>query len=88
MLVALVAFWNWDWFIPVVSRVSAAIVRSVAISHLHVQPGRIPRVTVNGVTIANPPDWPTGDPEFVAIETTLTIEADAPTFRGTGLFCR
>jgi AsmA family protein len=77
VLILLVAFWNWDWFIPLVNaRASAAIGRKVTITHLHIRPGRIVRVTAEGVTIANPPDWPSGGPDFVSTKT-LTIEADA-----------
>jgi AsmA family protein len=76
-LILLVAFWNWDWFIPLVeSRASAAIGRPVTIEHLHVRLGRIVRVTASGVAIANPPDWPSGGPTFVTVKT-LTVEADA-----------
>jgi uncharacterized protein involved in outer membrane biogenesis len=77
LLILLVMFWNWDWFIPIVqSRASAAIGRPVTISHLHVRPGRVVRVTTDGVVVANPPDWPSGDPPFVAMKS-LTIEVDA-----------
>ncbi len=77
LLLLLVAFGNWDWFIPIVqSRASAAIGRPVTIAHLHLRLGRIVRVTAEGVTIANPPDWPAGDPAFVSVKT-LTVEADA-----------
>src|SRR3954454_2517702 len=76
LIVLLVAFWDWDWFIPVVeSRASAAIGRPVTISHLHVRLGRIVRVTADGVAIGNPPGWPNGDPTFVSVKT-LTVEAD------------
>jgi AsmA family protein len=76
LIVLLVAFWNWDWFIPIVeSRASAAIGRPVTISHLHVRLGRVVRVTADGVAIANPPDWPNSDPTFASIKT-LTVEAD------------
>jgi AsmA family protein len=87
----LLAFWNWDWFIPIVeSRASAAIGRKVTIANLHVSPGRIVRVTADGVTVANPPDWPGNDPAgddpaFVSIKT-LTVEADVLAYvRGHGL---
>jgi AsmA family protein len=77
LLIALVAFWNWDWFIPIVqSRASVAIGRQVKISHLHVHLGRIVTVIADGVLVANPPDWPSGDRSFVSIKS-LTIEADA-----------
>ena len=86
LLIALVAFWNWDWFIPIVqSRASAAIGRPVTISHLHLRLGRVVTVTADGVVVANPPDWPNGDPPFVSIKS-LTIQADAWGYvRGHGL---
>ena len=77
LIVLLVVFWSWDWFIPIVqSRASAAIGRPVTIEHLHVRLGRVVEVTADGVVVANPPDWPDGDPPFVAIRA-LTIQADA-----------
>ena len=77
LLVLLVAFWNWDWFIPIVqSQVSAAIGRKVTIGHLHVHLGRVTEVTLNDVVVENPPDWPTGDPPLASIRA-LTIQADA-----------
>jgi uncharacterized protein involved in outer membrane biogenesis len=86
LLILLVTFWNWDWFIPLVNaRASAAIGRNVTTTHLHIRPGRIIRVTAEGVTVSNPPDWPAGDPDFVSIKT-LTVEVDAiGYFQGHGL---
>ncbi len=56
---ALVGFWNWDWFIPIVQgRASSALGRQVAIEHLHVQLGRVTTVTADAVRIANPADFP------------------------------
>jgi uncharacterized protein involved in outer membrane biogenesis len=86
LLIALAAFWNWDWFIPIVqSRASAAIGRPVTISHLHLRLGRVATVTAEGVVVANPPGWPSGDPPFVSIKS-LTIQGDAWGYvRGNGL---
>jgi hypothetical protein len=86
LLVGLAAFWNWDWFIPIVqSRASAAIGRPVTISHLHLRLGRVVTVVAEGVEVANPPDWPSGDPPFVSIKS-LMIQADAWGYvRGNGL---
>jgi len=86
LLILLVVFWNWDWFIPIVqSRASAAIGRPVTMSHLHVRLGRVVRVVADDVVIANPPDWPSGDPPFVAAKS-LTVDADAWGYvRGHGL---
>jgi uncharacterized protein involved in outer membrane biogenesis len=77
LIVLLALFWRWDWFIPIVeSRASAAIGRPVTIEHLHVRLGRVVEVTADGVVIANPPDWPDGDPPFVTMRA-LTVQADA-----------
>jgi uncharacterized protein involved in outer membrane biogenesis len=77
LLVLLVVFWNWDWLIPIVqSRASAAIGRPVTITHLHVRPGRITEIAADGVVIANPPDWPNGDPPLASVDR-LTVQADA-----------
>ncbi len=68
LLALLIAFWNWDWFIPLVeSRASAAIGRKVTLAHLHVGLGRVITVTADGVTVANPADWPNADPPFVQL---------------------
>lgn len=86
LLVILAVFWNWDWFIPIVqSRASAAIGRPVTIAHLHVGLGRIIEVTADDVVVANPPNWPSGDPPLARVKA-LTIQADAWGYvRGHGL---
>src|SRR5471032_2006872 len=86
LIAILVASWNWDWIIPIVRfRASAALGRPVTMSHLHVRLGRVVQVVADDVVVANPPDWPSGDPPFVAIRV-LTIQADAWSyFHGTGL---
>ena len=68
LLVALlVAFWSWDWFIPLAeARASAAIGRPVKIAHLHVKLGRVVTVTAEGVRVGNPPDFP-DDPPFAEV---------------------
>jgi len=77
LVVVLVALWNWDWFIPIVEReASAAIGRKVTIGHLHLRLGRVVQVTADDVVVDNPPDWPAGDPPFVALKT-LVVQADA-----------
>lgn len=86
LLVILAVFWNWDWFIPIVqSRASAAIGRPVTIAHLHLRLGRVIQVIADDVVVANPPEWPSGDPPFASIKA-LTIQADAWGYvRGHGL---
>jgi uncharacterized protein involved in outer membrane biogenesis len=86
LLAILVALWNWDWFIPIVqSRASAALGQPVTMSHLHLRLGRVLQVVADDVVVANPPDWPSGDPPFASIHV-LTIQADAWSYlRGNGL---
>lgn len=58
-IVLLVAFWNWDWFIPLVqSQASAALGRKVTIAHLHVSLGRVTRIVADDVQVANPDGFP------------------------------
>ena len=86
-LAALVAaFWNWDWFIPLVqSRASATIGRPVTISHLHMHLGRVVIVTADGVVVANPHGWPSSDPPLAAVRM-LTVAVDAWEYiQGNGL---
>ena len=74
LLVLLAAFWQWDWFIPIVqSRASAAIGRQVTINHLHVRLGRIIQIVADDVTIANPAAWPKDDPPL-ASSGSLTVQ--------------
>jgi uncharacterized protein involved in outer membrane biogenesis len=73
----IVAVWNWDWFIPAVqSRASAALGRSVTLAHLHVRLAPTVQIVADDVVVANPSDWPSGDPPFVAIRK-LTVKLDA-----------
>ena len=59
----LVAFWSWDWFIPLAeAKASAAVGRPVHIEHLHVKLGRVSTVSVEGLRIGNP--WLSGQPAF------------------------
>ena len=75
-IIALVLAFRWDWLIPLVdSRASAALGRPVRVTHLHVALGRTTRIVVDGVTIANPPDWPGGG-DFATVER-LAVDIDA-----------
>ena len=76
LIAAGVALFQWDWLIPVVDKyASSALGRPVRITHLHVKLGRVPHIVADGVTIANPPDWPGGG-NFATAEH-LTIDFDA-----------
>jgi AsmA family protein len=74
-IVALVAFWNWDWLIPIVqSRASSALGREVKIAHLHVQLGRVTTMSADDVRIANPAGFPQ-EGDFARIAR-LSVQAD------------
>ncbi|MBE9603753.1 AsmA family protein [Acetobacteraceae bacterium H6797] len=69
VIVAAVALFRWDWLIPLVEpRASAALGRDVRIEHMHVRLGLSPVVTLTGVTVASPPDFPDQRP-FARVET-------------------
>jgi uncharacterized protein involved in outer membrane biogenesis len=69
LIALLVAFWNWDWFIPLVdARASAAIGRPVRIAHLHIGLGGTVTASADDVVVANPKGWPSQDPPFAAIK--------------------
>jgi len=71
-----VSVFQWDWLIPFVNaRASAALGRPVTITHLHVKLGRFPHIEADGITIANPPDWPGGG-NFATIDK-LSLDVDA-----------
>lgn len=75
LIVAVVAFWNWDWFIPMVNaRATAALGRTTSIQHLDVKLGRTTAVILSGVEVANADGLGRGKP-FVQIGK-LTVMAD------------
>ncbi len=68
VIVLVVAFWRWDWFIPLVEReASSALGRRVTIAHLHVDPGHITRIVADDVEVANPAGFPP-DSRFATIQ--------------------
>ncbi len=61
LLIVAVGLFQWDWLIPTVeAQASKALGRPVTIAHLHVRLGWVPHIEADGVTLANPPDWPGG----------------------------
>jgi uncharacterized protein involved in outer membrane biogenesis len=75
LIAALIWFWNWDWFIPIVeSQASSAIGRKVTIQHLHVHLGGVTQVQVVGITIENP-DGFTATDNFASIDR-LVVDAN------------
>ena len=60
-IVIVAVLFRWDWFLPLVeSRASAMLGRRVTAQHMHVQLGRVTRITFDDVHIANPAGWPKG----------------------------
>jgi uncharacterized protein involved in outer membrane biogenesis len=77
-VVALVWFWNWDWFIPIVeSRAGATIGRQVTIEHLHVRLGRVSQAELTGITIANPDGFVSDFGRLATIDR-VVVAADIP----------
>ncbi len=74
-VVAVVALWDWDWFLPIVdSRASATIGRKVTAQHLHVSLGRVTTVVLDDVEIANADGFDATKP-FAHVDK-LTVLAD------------
>lgn len=77
IIVLVAVLFRWDWLLPVVeSRASAALGRRVTAEHLHVQLGRVTRVTLDGVHIANPEGWPGGGDFATAQHLTVALDAE------------
>ena len=74
-IAVLIAFWNWDWLIPILqSRASSALGRQVMIAHLHMQLGRLTTVAADDVRIGNPAGFP-AEGDFARIAR-LSVQAD------------
>ena len=70
------AVFRWDWLIPLVNaQASKALGRPVTVTHLHVRLGRVPHIEVEGVTIANPDNWPGGGTFATADRLSVNIDA-------------
>ncbi|WP_328805720.1 AsmA family protein [Sabulicella rubraurantiaca] len=84
LVLLLVAFWSWDWFVPLAERqASAALGRPVTIAHLHVRLGRTIVVTAEDVRIANPPGFPTEVPFAKADRLVAHVDLAASWRQGT-----
>ena len=78
-LAVFLAVFRWDWLIPLVNaQASKALGRDVTITHLHVRLGRVPHIEAEGVTVANPADWPGGG-NFATADK-LSVDVDALAF--------
>jgi AsmA family protein len=77
-IVLLAVFWDWNWFRPIVeAQASAAIGRPVTLKHFDLQPGRQTVAIADGVTIANPADFPSDKPFATIDRLAVTIDVMA-----------
>ncbi len=75
-LVALVAVWNWDWFIGPAQRLaSARLGRPVHLGHLHLRLARDPVLEVDGLVIDNPPGFAAPGPFVRIARLRVTVDA-------------
>ena len=78
-LALFLAVFRWDWLIPLVNaQASKALGRPVTVTHLHVRLGWVPHIEADGVTVANPADWPGGG--TFATADRLSVDIDALAF--------
>jgi uncharacterized protein involved in outer membrane biogenesis len=57
-LLALALLWDWNWLRPLIERqASVALGRQVTLRHFDVQMARHPLLVVDGLSIANPPEF-------------------------------
>ena len=76
--VAVVALWDWDWFLPIVdSQASSALGRKVTAEHLHVQLGRTTVATLEGVRIASADGFPVDKPFATAAKLSVAVDVMA-----------
>ena len=79
VVAAVVSFWNWDWFLPLVtSRASAAIGRPVTAEHMHVKLGRVISVVLDGIELPNPAGFE-ADAPFARVAR-LGVDVEAETY--------
>lgn len=68
LLLALLLWWDWNWFKPLAERqASAAIGRTVSIGDLDVALGRYPQIVASEIRVANPEGWPAGEPPMTRV---------------------
>jgi uncharacterized protein involved in outer membrane biogenesis len=76
-VIAIAVFWDWNWLRPLVeARASDALGRDVRIENFDVALGRRTQITVDGITIANPPDF--GDAPPLGTVDRLAVTLDLP----------
>jgi len=78
--VAVALLWDWNWFRGLVeARATVEIGRPVQIGRLEVHLGRVTRVVLHDVRIANPPGFVPDAAEFLVMPT-LTVDFAAETY--------
>ena len=76
LLILLVAFWDWNWFTPIVERIaSAKLHREVRIGHMDVHLSRQPMVVLNNLSVADPADDPAKGALATVDEFDLQVDA-------------
>lgn len=81
-IVALIFFWSWDWFIPIVqSYASSTLGRKVTLTHLHVALGRVTRVEADGLRIADKDGFP-ADKDFFSADRLIVSAKVMPYING------
>jgi uncharacterized protein involved in outer membrane biogenesis len=77
-LVLLAVFWDWNWFRPFVeARASAALGRPVTLQRFDLQPGWQTVAIADGVTVANPSDFPSDKPFATIDRLAITVDVMA-----------
>jgi uncharacterized protein involved in outer membrane biogenesis len=77
-IVLLAIFWDWNWFRPLVeAQASAALGRPVTIQHFDLRPGRRTVAIADGVTIANPSNFPADKPFATIDRLAVTLDVMA-----------
>lgn len=78
LVAGVVALWDWNWFEPLVeAQASSALGHKVTINSLHVRLGRVPHIEADGITIANPDNWPGGGTFATADKLDVDVDAMA-----------
>lgn len=82
--IAVVVLWDWNWFRGFAeARASVVIGREVQIGRLELHVGRVTRVVLHDVHVADPPGFSPGSSAFLVIPT-LTVDVAAETYLRTG----
>ena len=77
-IVAVVALWDWDWFLPIVDRQASSVIgRKTMAEHLHVHLGRVTTVTLDDVVIANADGFDASKPFAHADKLTVLLDVMA-----------